>query len=450
TFATRGRYQTHQKLSETPRAIVYEATHDVLGRRVALKVFRSTNPPDPARVLRDLSALALLRHPSNVRVHDAGTTATGPLGLPFVVMERVHGPTLRALLTKERRLSPARAARLIASALDGLAEAHAAGMTHRQLTPDHLLVADCDGPAESAKLIGYRIADRDADRSEPPPPMLQDAAYIAPEVMRDGAPITEQTDLYAAGALLYEAILGRRPPAALMLTSRSDPAPAHLHIPHALVELVHRAVSVDPHDRFESAAAFAAELRAAAGEEGEWAEPERATEPPPHASSTQRSLRSTGAPTLWFLTGDPALARPEVVGVLLRLRDRMRVEAITDDHRAALAARIREEEELPPWVVLFGDTHVLREDPLLDVLARTPEVSRLLVSAELDPEVVQAALNFGGLDHHVALSAAGDDLSPAIDRMVQRAGAARRYYDDLRLLAQRSPSVRHLRLARLG
>ncbi|MEZ4315759.1 MAG: protein kinase, partial [Polyangiaceae bacterium] len=119
TFVTRSRYQTHQKLSETPRAIVYEATHDVLGRRVALKVFRSPNPPDPARVLRDLSALALLRHPSNVRVHDAGTTATGPLGLPFVVMERVHGPTLRALLTKERRLSPARAARLLASALDG-------------------------------------------------------------------------------------------------------------------------------------------------------------------------------------------------------------------------------------------------------------------------------------------------------------------------------------------
>jgi hypothetical protein len=102
-----------------------------------------------------------------------------------------------------------------------------------------------------------------------------------------------------------------------------------------------------------------------------------------------------------------------------------------------LAARLRDEQEHPPWVIVFGGMHVILEDPLLAALAQTPEVSRLLVSTHANAELLDAAINFCGLDHHVTLPAPAEAVRAAVDRMVSRAGAARRYYDDLRILSQR-------------
>ena len=449
SFSTRNRYQTGRKISETPRAIVYDATHMQIGRPTVLKVFRTTSSTESTRVLRELPPLALLRHPSNVRVLDMGSTVAGPYGLPFVVMERVRGPTLRALVSNEGKLPLGRAVRIIAAVLDGLAEAHGAGLAHRHLTPEHVLVPEQEVTNERAKIIGYRLADRDAERSDARALVLPEPVYVAPEVARNGAPMNERADLYSVAVMLYECLLGRRPPAALLAMGRSDPPPNRTDIPAALADVLRRGISIDPGDRFESASTFAAELRAACDEEDGLRSPADPDDAGARSSASQRRLRSTGLPTLWFLTGDPALSRPHVVDSLLQLRASMRVEGIPEHYRAALAARIRSGEEQPPWVVLFGGVHVLREDPLLEVLASTPEVARLLVSTHVDVELLEAAIRFGGLDHHVSLFSEPEGLVPAVGRMVTRAGAARRYYDDLRMVARRGGSTSNV-LARQG
>lgn len=436
SFSTRSRYRAGKKLSESPRAIVYEATHVELGRPVAIKVFRVTQASESARVLRELSARAALTHPSNVRVLDVGSTVAGPYGMPFLVMERVRGSTLRAVLSAERRLAPARAVEIIAAVLDGLAEAHAGGLAHRLLTPDHVLVRETSAPHERVKIIGHRLSERDAEGSDPRGPVLPEPGYVPPEVLR-GAPMNQRGDLYSAGALLFECLLGRRPATALLTLNRPEITAGGLGISPELSDIVRRAISIDPGDRFETAESFAAELR---GTVDAAARPAPFVEEEAPVVTSQSRLRSTGAPVLWFLAGDAELTAPEVVDVLLEARSRMRVDTIAPEHAEALAARIAREEELPPWVVLFGGAHVLREDPLLSVLSRAPETARLLVTAQPSPEILEAAIAFGGLDGHVTLATQPGALSAAIRRMVLRAGAARRYYDDLRIVAQRSSS----------
>jgi serine/threonine protein kinase len=434
SLSTAGRYQTGRKLSESSRALVYEATHLELGRQVVVKVFRAESPVEIARLKRELPALALLRHASNARVLDVGATSPKADGRPFLVMERVRGVTLRSLLTKHGALRWRRALQIAIAILDGLAEAHAVGVLHRQLSPEHVLVSGADTRREEIKIIGYRTADGDDDAGDVGLAIRPNPAYVAPELLR-GVPMSEAADLYAAAVVLEECVTGRKPGSGVVA-----PTPGSLReIPAELAELIRRAVSVDPAERPESAGAFADALSAMRSLP-DTAAPADIESPSVALSRTHRRLRSTGTPVVWVLMDDPALRKAPLTDALLRLRDVMRIEEIAPDHRLALAARLAEEEELPPWVVVFGGMHVILEDPLLAALGSTPEVSRLLVSTHANTELLLAAVDFCGLDQHITLPADEGSILQAIDRAVSRAAAARRYYDDLRLQAQRAPS----------
>lgn len=205
------------------------------------------------------------------------------------------------------------------------------------------------------------------------------------------------------------------------------------------MEILRCNISVDPAERFDSATDFAAALAALTA---------RAADAPDSGGAdaqvaSRRQLRSTGQPTIWVLTGDPALRNPDVVQGLGALHATMRVVEIAADQREPLAATLSGEDGNPPWLVLFGGMHVILEDPLLAALARVPEVSRLMVSTHANSELLDNAINFCGLDHHLTLPASAEQVRDAIDRMVQRSGSARRYYDELRMGARRS-AVSHL------
>ena len=435
TLSTSSRYQTGRKLSETSRAVVYEATHMEIGRQVAIKVYQPASPAELARLRRELPSLALLRHASNVRALDFGVTSPGADGRPFLVMERVRGPTLRGLLSKHGALPWRRAVDITVSVLEGLAEAHTVGVLHRHLTPEHVLVPGADARHEGVKIIGYRIPEGQSDTSGPMLLALPEPSYTAPEVLR-GGPMNEHTDLYSAGVLLHECLVGHPPSARGRDTHRVDSA---LRVPDEppaeLIQIMRRSVSVDPAERFATAGDFSAALLAVRSP---------AEDRPSHPAGTdsrirfqsQRRLRSTGQPVVWVLTDDPALRKSPMTEVILALRGAMRVEEIVGEQSAALAARIRDEQDLPPWVVVFGGMHVILEDPLLAALAQAPEVSRVLVCSHANAELLEAAINFCGLDQQVTLPASAEEVRAAIERMVSRAGAARRYYDDLRLIAQ--------------
>jgi hypothetical protein len=269
---------------------------------------------------------------------------------------------------------------------------------------------------------------------------LPDPSYTAPEVMRGGA-MSERSDIYSAGALLHECLIGH-PPSSGAPDGQRQVSAAHPldDTPAELLEVVRRSVSLDPAERFDAAAEFAAALLAVRSPADD--RPQITKAPESHARlSSHRRLRSTGQPIVWVLTDDPALRKSPVTEVLLGLRATMRVEEIVGEHRAALALRLRGEQELPPWVIVFGGMHVILEDPLLAALAQAPEVSRLLVSTHANAELLQAAVNFCGLDQLVTLPAPAEQVRAAIERMAERAGAARRYYDDLRVVAQHGTSL---------
>ncbi|MFO0592303.1 MAG: serine/threonine-protein kinase [Polyangiaceae bacterium] len=422
-------FQTGRKLGESSRAVVFDATHVELGRQVAIKVFRAVSPSVIARLKRELPTLAVLRHPSNARVLDVGAHSKGGLDQPFLVMERLRGPTLKALLAREGHLTWRRAASLAIGVLDGLAEAHACGIVHRHLTPEHVLVPGEGSSREHVKIISYRVADRDAESSEPLLPSLPDPAYLSPEVSRGGL-VTERADLYAVGAMLHEAVLGRAPGLDRNVKSeRASHAPRDL--PPALVELLRCNVSLDPAERYDAATDFAAALKALLGGE---ISPDSG-EPAPRS---RRHLHSTGQPTIWLLTGDPALRTGSVEEALAQLASTARVQEIGPEQRDAWARSLGEPEANPPWLVVFGAMHAILEDPILAALARSPESARLMVSTHANAALTDAAINFCGLDHHVTLPSSAEEVRDAIDRVLARVSAARRHCDDLRMGGRRS------------
>ncbi|MEZ4300485.1 MAG: serine/threonine-protein kinase [Polyangiaceae bacterium] len=429
SLATKSNYQTGRKLATSPRAHVYDATHMELGRQVAVKVYRTLQPAHVARLRRELPSLAVLRHPSNVRVLDTGSFASKGMEQPFLVMERVRGVPLSTVLAKTGAFAWQRAVALGAAILDGLAEAHAVGMLHRQLTPEHVLVTQQETRRESVKIISYRIADADTEGSGPILPSLPDPRYVAPEIMRGGAP-NERSDLFGAAVILHEMLLGRAPDDPRGQGGR--PVPSVPHLPVEVIEILRRALAIDPRERFDSAGDMAAALldaRAAAESLGDGS-----------PTSARRELRATGLPVIWCLTGDPALRRPCVIEALDSLRGAARVEELSADQRSSLATSLAAGDTPPPWVVVFGGMHVILEDPLLAALSTEPEVSRIMVSTHQNAEILEGAINYAGLDQHITLPSNATLVREALTRMVSRSAAARRFCDDLRHPRARSSS----------
>jgi len=429
SFATASHYQAGRKLAESSRSIVHDATHMELGRQVAIKVFRTAQAGQSARLKRELPSLAVLRHPSNVRVLDAGVLAGKPNEQPFLVMERVRGPTLASILAKDGALPWQRAVALGIAILDGLAEAHTVGILHRHMTPEHVLVPGSDTRRESVKIISYRVADGDAEGSGPMLPSLPDPRYFAPEIQR-GAAYSERSDLYSASVILHEMLFGHAPKD---MNTPSRPKPSSVpDVPHDVLEVLRRALAQDPRARYESAA----ELASALAEARQTAASLRDSFAGP--LSLRRQSASVGLPTIWCLTGDPALHRPAVLAALESLRGSMRVEEVSADQREALTMALREGEAQPPWIVVFGGMHVILEDPLLMALSTAPEVSRLMISTHANAEILDTAINFCGMDQHVTLPATPERVTEAIQRMAARSGVARRYCDELRAGAPRT------------
>lgn len=208
--------------------ITWRATDSVLERPVVVKLIRPDLAEDPSfrpRFDEAARAVAGLSHTGLLRLLDTGTQD----GVPFVVREHVDGESLRVLLAREGPLDPGRAAAVVASTLDALAEAHAAGVLHLDLNGDDVIVSP-DG--------SVRVCD----------------AGIAAAVLGD-ATGDERTDLRDAGALLFELLTGRAPSA-----SETSARAVRKEVPRALDALVVRALS---HDGFPTAAAFASALQGA-------------------------------------------------------------------------------------------------------------------------------------------------------------------------------------------
>ena len=195
-------------------AEVHRALDLRLGRAVAVKELRAdlaTDPTFQARFRREAQSAAGLNHPTIVAVYDTGEETNPVTGtsIPYIVMELVEGQTLRDVLREGRKLLPERALELTVGVLDALSYSHKAGIVHRDIKPANVMLT----PTGQVKVMDFGIARAVADTSAT---MTQTAAvigtaqYLSPEQAR-GETVDARSDIYSAGCLLYELLVGRPP-----------------------------------------------------------------------------------------------------------------------------------------------------------------------------------------------------------------------------------------------
>ena len=312
-----GRYRLGRPLGHGGMATVFAAGDEELQRPVAVKLLAESIGRDPdlrARFLREARLAARLSHPNVVRVFDAGEAD----GRPYIVMELVDGETVADLLARRGRLDPAEAVALGRQAAAGLQHAHDAGLVHRDVKPQNLLLRP-DGKLEIADFGIARAAE--TTRLTLAGTVLGTAAYLAPEQAL-GEDVGPAADVYSLGAVLYELLAGEPPfrfESLGQLASERPPlrplrelAP---DVPQALEDVVMRTLARNPAYRTASAAELGAELAAAVPDPG--SAPTERDLPPTRIVPPRRRRRRIGP--LPILAGLALLLAVVVVGVAIGL-----------------------------------------------------------------------------------------------------------------------------------
>jgi serine/threonine protein kinase len=188
--------------------VVYDAVQCSLGRSVAVKMPRAEIGPTDVvqgRFHTEAFVASRLWHRNIVAVIDFGYSN----GTPFLVMERVQGQLLGKLVRSIGALEPKLATEIVAQVLDALAASHAAGIVHADVKPDNVFVENLR-ETPFARVFDFGVAHVN-DREAPRPEMLYGTPeYLAPEIIRGHAP-SPASDIYAAGAMLYELLTGSPP-----------------------------------------------------------------------------------------------------------------------------------------------------------------------------------------------------------------------------------------------
>jgi beta-lactam-binding protein with PASTA domain/serine/threonine protein kinase len=245
-----GRYLVESQLARGGMATVYLGRDVRLDRAVALKIAHPELARDPefsSRFIGEARAVARLSSANVVAVFDQGSTGD----INYIAMEYVPGPTLRELLNSRGRLNPREALDVFEGVLTGLAAAHDAGIIHRDVKPENVLL----GTGSVIKVADFGLARAAAGMSNTRSGLLiGTAAYLAPEQV-SASQSDERTDVYAAGVMLFEMLTGSQPhtgdtPLAVAYkhVNAVVPAPSSLvpGLPAALDTLVALATSRDP------------------------------------------------------------------------------------------------------------------------------------------------------------------------------------------------------------
>ena len=269
------RYEVEDLLGRGGMGAVYRVRDFALGEVIALKVLAFGPDPSPTAVLRFRQEVRLARrvtHPNVARVYDIGEHQ----GTIYLTMELIDGGSLRDVLRAERRLTPARTARVARALCAGLQAIHAGGVIHRDLKPANVLL----DRAGRVVIVDFGIARGLVDSPSLTIGALGTPTYMAPEQACGGA-IDARTDLYALGLVLYEMLSGERPQAG------PDRIAAELQghgAPPAVAVLIARCLSPQPEGRPGSAEEVSRALAhsiPSAGDQGE---------------SGERTLTDRGAP----------------------------------------------------------------------------------------------------------------------------------------------------------
>ncbi|MBX3273056.1 MAG: serine/threonine protein kinase [Sandaracinaceae bacterium] len=282
-----GRYDVVSVIAEGGAAVVYEAIQRGLGRPVALKVMRPAARVDAvlaARFEREARAVSVLDHPNVVSVFDVGRLRDGRV---FLVMARIEGVDLAALLEDRGPVPLERAIELLRGPARALDRVHAAGLLHRDVKPENLVLERLANGEEIVRLVDFGLAQLtapDAPRLTAEGTLVGTPCYVSPEVAR-GAPAGARSDVYSLACVLFELVTGAPPfdevtaLGTLVRKAREDPPTLSAFGVAASREVeavIARGLARDPEARFQSAGAL---LDAAARAAGAAREAPRARRP---------------------------------------------------------------------------------------------------------------------------------------------------------------------------
>ena len=291
--ALAGRYVVQGEIARGGMSTVYLARDVRHERRVAIKVMRDEVAAvvGAERFLEEIRVTALLQHPHILPLFDSGSVGS----LLWYVMPFVDGETLRARLTREKRLPVDDAVRIAREIADALAHAHARGIVHRDIKPENVLLQG--GHAVVADFgIALALEHAGGERLTKTGLTLGTPQYMAPEQAAGERALDGRVDVYALGAMLHE-MLGGEPPFAaesrqaviqrMLLEPPASLATKRADVPSSLDSAIRRAMAKRPDDRFTSAASFATALSV----------PSAADDAaPPHFSNIgNQPVRSSGA-----------------------------------------------------------------------------------------------------------------------------------------------------------
>jgi eukaryotic-like serine/threonine-protein kinase len=323
-----GRYLVEARIAVGGMAAVYRAVDTRLDRVLALKVMHPGLAAEPGfvdRFIREAKSVARLDHPNVVSVHDQGTDGT----YVYLAMEYIAGCTLRDVLRERGALQPRAALDIMEPVLAGLGAAHRAGLVHRDMKPENVLIAD-DGRVKVVDFGLVRTVDTNTTASQGG--VLGTVSYMAPEQIEHGT-TDHRSDVYACGVLLYEMLTGAKPRAGgtpmqvIYQHLNEDVPPPSAAVPGlagALDGLVAEAAARDaalrPADAGELLARLRDVRRSLTGEDLDAAPPAAAAQrAAPGGDGEQTALLPRGEPTTRFdvpQTGPPRRSSNGLLAVI--------------------------------------------------------------------------------------------------------------------------------------
>jgi len=266
-------------VAEGGMGAVYAARELATGKHLALKTLLSCRAQDEGcvrRFEREIEFAKRVTHPNVAPVFGSGKLGDGR---PFYLMELYRGRTLGAMVREEGPLEVTRALLVADQILAGLEAVHAAGIVHRDLTPENVLITRGPSGGDHVVLLDFGFAHEpgvdtgDGVTEDSRGALVGTLRFMSPEQMTRGRAITAQSDLFATALLLYYAVSGKLPFRGegdldvAVATMRRPPVPLRTelrHVPRGLDRVLGRALAKHPDARFASAA----EMRAALGAAG--------------------------------------------------------------------------------------------------------------------------------------------------------------------------------------